>query len=240
MSHKKHPEIGAQTEAGNEELEHFPLSSYCNNRSKSVRSTLSISVAISHPRLLEALEATIQAICPPGAGASTRRVGTMVLLIGPSRVGKTTLIRLLEARLLARAQAQMERDPSFIPFASIQAAGPESSRFDWQTYYKAVLRGLQDPFVESRVASVPTRELRQAMEAALLHRKPFAVIVDEAHHLAKAASGRRLQDQLDHLKHVENTTGVSHILVGTYEMRPERQGQCSTSVQRHRCSFPKI
>jgi len=35
-------------------------------------------------------------------------------------------------------------------------------------------------------------------------------------------SGRRLQDHLDHLKHFENLSGVSHILVGTYEMRPFR------------------
>src|SRR5207253_7079724 len=79
---------------------------------------------ISHPRLQEALEAIIQAICPPGEGASTRRPGTMVLVIGPSRVGKTTLIRLLEERLLARTKALMVSDPNFIPFASILAAGP--------------------------------------------------------------------------------------------------------------------
>ena len=238
MSHKKHPEIGAQTEAGNEELEHFP-SELLQQSVEARQEYFEHQCLIEHPRLLEALEATIQAICPPGAGASTRRVGTMVLLIGPSRVGKTTLIRLLEARLLARAQAQMERDPSFIPFASIQAAGPESSRFDWQTYYKAVLRGLQDPFVDSRVASIPTRELRQAMEAALIHRKPFAVIVDEAHHLAKAASGRRLQDQLDHLKHVENTTGVSHILAGTYEMRPFRKVNAQLACRGIDVHFPR-
>src|SRR5207244_9772544 len=63
---------------------------------------------------------------------------------------------------------------------------------------------------------------REAMEAALLHRKPLAIIVDEAHHLAKATSGRRLQDQLDQLKYFENVTDVSHILVGTYELRPFR------------------
>src|SRR6266496_3247282 len=47
----------------------------------------------------------------------------------------------------------------------------------------------------------------------------YAVIVDEAHHLAKAASGRTLADQLDHLKYLENRTGICHVLVGTYEMR---------------------
>lgn len=178
---------------------------------------------IEHPRLLEALDTTIQAICPPGEGASMRRPGTIVLVIGPSRVGKTTFVRLLEERLLSQARAQMEHSPSFIPFSSITVAGVEASRFDWQAYYRAVLRGLQDPFVDGKTARIPTRELREAMEAALIHRQPIAIIVDEAHHLAKAASGRRLQDQLDHLKYFENETGVSHILVGTYELRPFRK-----------------
>lgn len=177
---------------------------------------------ISHPRLLETLDATIQAICPPGTGASVRRPGTMVLIIGPSRVGKTTFIRLLEERLLLRAKAGMLVDSTFLPFASILAEGSESNRFEWAEYYRAVLRGLQDPFVDGKVARIRTKELRAAMKTALIERKPLAIIVDEAHHLAKAARGSQLQSHLDHLKHFENETGVSHILVGTYEMRPFR------------------
>ncbi len=67
---------------------------------------------IEHPRLRQALEQILQTVCPPGEGASMRRPGTMVLVIGPPRVGKTTLIRLLEERLLAQAKSQMEQDPS--------------------------------------------------------------------------------------------------------------------------------
>jgi len=48
---------------------------------------------IEHPHLRDALEQIVQTICPPGEGARRRRPGTMVLVIGPSRVGKTTLIR---------------------------------------------------------------------------------------------------------------------------------------------------
>lgn len=186
---------------------------------------------ISHPRLQEALEAILQAICPPGEGASTRRPGTMVLVIGPSRVGKTTLIHLLEERLLARTKALMLSDPSFIPFASILAAGSGTNRFEWIEYYRAVLRALQDPFVDGKVARIRTRELREAMETALKERKPLAIIVDEAHHLAEAARGSRLQSQLNHLKHFENAAGVSHILVGTYEMRPFRKANAQLACR---------
>jgi energy-coupling factor transporter ATP-binding protein EcfA2 len=194
---------------------------------------------ISHPHLQEALETIIQAICPPGEGASTRRPGTMVLVIGPSRVGKTTLIRLLEERLLVRTKELMVSDPSFIPFASILAAGPGTNRFEWAEYYRAVLRALHDPFVDGKVARIRARELREAMETALCERKPLAIIADEAHHLAEAARGSRLQSQLNHLKHFENATGVSHILVGTYEMRPFRKVNAQLACRSVDVHFPR-
>ena len=194
---------------------------------------------ISHPRLLEALEAILQEICPPGEGASTRRPGTMVLVIGPSRVGKTTLIHLLEERLLTRTKELMLSDPSFIPFASILAAGTGTNRFEWAEYYRAVLRALRDPFVDGKVARIRARELREAMETALCERKPLAIIVDEAHHLAEAARGSRLQSQLNHLKHFENATGASHILVGTYEMRPFRKANAQLACRSVDVHFPR-
>ena len=194
---------------------------------------------ISHPRLQEALETITQAICPPGDGASTRRPGTMVLVIGPSRVGKTTLIRLLEERLLARTKALLVSNPSFIPFASILAAGPGTGRFEWADYYRAVLRALHDPFVDGKVARIRVRELREAMETALCERSPLAIIVDEAHHLAEAARGSRLQSQLNHLKHFENAAGVSHILVGTYEMRPFRKVNAQLACRSIDVHFPR-
>jgi hypothetical protein len=194
---------------------------------------------IEHPRLMDALEAILQAICAPGDGARTRRPGTMVLGIGPSRVGKTTLIRLLEERLLAYAKAQMQRDPTFIPLVSITAPEPGSGRFDWIDFYKPVLRQLGNPFVDSDTARIPTRQMREALEAAYLERKPLAIIVDEAHHLAKVRSGRRLQDHLDHLKYFENLTGVSHILVGTYEMRPFRKVNPQLACRSVDVHFPR-
>ena len=193
---------------------------------------------IAHPRLTETVEATIQAVCPADDGAR-RRPGTMVLVIGPSRVGKTTFIRLLEARLAVQATAQMRADPAFIPFASILATGPASGRFEWADYYRAILRALQDPFVDGNLARLRTRDLHDAMTTALRERGPRAVIVDEAQHLAKAANGRRLQDHLDHLKHVENATGVSHVLVGTYEMRPFRTVNAQLACRGVDVHFPR-
>src|SRR6266568_6252092 len=238
MSAKNPPENSQETEQVPDEPEYFPPELL----EQSVEARLDYfeeRCLIEHPRLLEALELIIQAICSPGEGASKRRPGTMVLVIGPSRVGKTTLIHLLEERLLARVKAQMQQDQSFIPFASITAPEPGSGRFDWIDYYKPVLRQLGNPFVGSQAALIRARELREAMEEALRYRAPLAIIVDEAHHLAKARSGRRLQDNLDHLKHIENVTGVSHVLVGTYEMRPFRTVNAQLACRSVDVHFPR-
>ena len=194
---------------------------------------------IEHPRLLEALDAILEAICAPGEGIHMRRPGTIVLVIGPSRVGKTTLIHLLEERLLAYARAQMLCDPTFIPLASITAPEPGSGRFEWTDFYQPVLRQLGNPFVDSPTHPLRARQMREALVAAYQERKPLAIIVDEAHHLAEAARGSRLQSQLNHLKNFENLTGVSHVLVGTYAMRPFRKVNAQLALRSVDVHFPR-
>ena len=194
---------------------------------------------IEHPRLLEALDAILDAICAPGEDVLTRRPGTIVLVIGPARVGKTTLIHLLEERLLAYAAARMRTDTHFIPFASITAPEAGSGRFDWIDFYRPVLRQLGNPFVDSPTHPIRARQMREATEAAYLERKPLAIIVDEAHHLAESTRGSRLVTQLNHLKNFENTTGVSHILVGTYEMRPFRKVNPQLALRSIDVHFPR-
>src|SRR6266849_6042774 len=238
MSDKNPPENSQETEQVPDEPEYFPLQLL----EQSVEARLDYfeeRCLIEHPRLLEALELIIQAICSPGEGASKRRPGTMVLVIGPARVGKTTLIRLLEERLLTYAAARMRTDPHFIPFASITAPESGSGRFEWIDFYRPVLRQLGNPFVDSPTHPIRARQMREATEAAYLERKPLAIIVDEAHHLAEAARGSRLQSQLNHLKNFENTTGVSHILVGTYEMRPFRKVNPQLACRSIDVHFPR-
>jgi hypothetical protein len=65
-------------------------------------------------------------------------------------------------------------------------------------------------------------EIRYALESALLHRRPAAFFIDEAQHLAKIKSGRKLQDQLDSIKSLASLTNTVHVLVGTYELLPFR------------------
>jgi len=192
---------------------------------------------IEHPYLEKALDEILHAICSPGEELDLKRLGLMALVIGPTRVGKTTLIKKLQEKLHERAKRRMLSDPDFIPFAFIDLHG--SGRFEWIGYYKAVLRQLRDPFLDLRIASLRTRDFLEAMEEALIRRKPYAVIVDEAQHLAKAASDRMRQEQLDQLKSIENRTGVSHVLVGTYAMRPFRKANAQLAGRSIDVHFPR-
>src|SRR5579883_238569 len=82
-------------------------------------------------------------------------------------------------------------------------------------------------------------ELRHAMEDALVRRGVRAVILDEAQHLLKVASGVKLIDQLDWLKSMTNTTGVLHVLTGTYELLALRNLNGQTARRGLEIHFPR-
>lgn len=190
--------------------------------------------ATSHTLLAEVDKQISRAIHEPAGFA-------FVLLYGPSGVGKTMLIRQLEHR------AGVVREPAFAGFAGglrhphpfapvplllLEARPPDGATFNRAEYYQVALKQLgeypYDPSWEQKKGRGKdakfndSAELRQIYEAALQRRGVRTIILDEAQHLLKLASGVKLVDQLDWLKSMTNTTGVLHILTGTYELLPLR------------------
>lgn len=191
------------------------------------------SYTIAHPRLTAISDTLMRAIQEP-AGRS------LILVIGPTGVGKTTLRLRVEQELKERFLAAREADPGRIPVVAIEAAAPDSGNFSWKDYYRRTLQALEEPLIDYKIdyasrhicrnqgggLTIASRagspELRQAMEKALQHRRPSAVLIDEAQHLTKIASGRRLGDQLDCIKSLASFTGCVHVLIGTYDLLPCR------------------
>jgi adenylate kinase family enzyme len=184
---------------------------------------------VAHPHLKAIHQALTKAIQQP-SGAS------LVLVFGPTGVGKTTLRLRIEQQLAEEARNTKDYVPGNIPVASIEATSPETGDFRWKDYYMRALQALDDPFLDHRIdyrlknarrnkdgqviigSNVPICDLRWAVEQALRLRHPKAFIVDEAQHLRKISGGKRLLDQMDILKSLANVTDTVHVLIGTYEL----------------------
>ena len=180
---------------------------------------------MAHPRLLEARDELVDAI----DGAAP---GSLVFLLGPTGVGKTTLRMKVENLLAQQMAPVMAADPGRLPLVSIEVVPPETGRFRWRDYFSRMLTAMNEPLIAFKnirrprcipadIAPAPilcSAELGYAVEQALRHRRPPVVFVDEAQHLARIASGRRLSDQLDVIKSIANRTETVHVLLGTYEL----------------------
>jgi hypothetical protein len=184
---------------------------------------------VAHQRLKEVHASLLHALRYP-AGVS------LILVVGPTGVGKTTLRRRIERQLLEDAQTSPTYSPGHIPVVGLEVAAPDGRNFNWKDYYTRALLALDEPFIADKVTyevcdmhrdehgrlvlgrSLTIPDLRRALEKTLLYRQPRAFIVDEAQHFRKMASGRRLLDQMDNLKSLASMTNTVHVLVGTYEL----------------------
>jgi energy-coupling factor transporter ATP-binding protein EcfA2 len=196
------------------------------NRPAAERLAYFRSYTVAHPLLKEADAALKRAIQEPAGGS-------LVFVLGPTGVGKTTLRLRIEQYLKEAFLSEAKEDVGRIPVIGVEAVAPDSGNFNWKDYYQRALRALEEPLVRHKIDygrqdphAFPNRtagtELRYALEQALRFRRPAAVMVDEAQHLTKMASGRKLSDQLDSLKSLASLTSCVHVLIGTYELLPCR------------------
>jgi hypothetical protein len=205
---------------------------------------------VKHPKLKEVYKALMRVIKEPAGGS-------LIFVYGPSGVGKTTLRLKVEQKLIEEALPSLERDRGRVPVVGVEAVAPDTRNFNWKDYYKRALKALEEPLIDHKFdygargiyrnslgkmvieSNAVSPNLRMALENALKNRKPDVFFIDEAHHIGKVASGRKLQDQLDCLKSLANMTSILHGLLGTYELLTFRNlsGQLSRrSVDIH---FPR-
>jgi hypothetical protein len=182
---------------------------------------------VAHPLLMEAKEKLLGVIQQPSRNS-------LVMVFGPTGVGKTTLRLKVEQVLTQDLLSELTVDCARIPVVSVDTIAPPSGNFNWRDHFKRVLCAMDEPLVDykqrlplssaasgvrfTRCPSVHEEEYHHAVEQALRFRRPAAVLLDEAQHLAKMASGRRLQDQLDVIKSIANRTQTVHVLFGTYDL----------------------
>ncbi|PTL35293.1 hypothetical protein CLG94_10320 [Candidatus Methylomirabilis limnetica] len=195
---------------------------------------------MGHPHLVAAKDRLLAAI-------RELEPNSLVLVLGPTGVGKTTLKNGIEKELTKGLQEAMVTDPGRMPFISVEAVAPESGNFNWRDYFRRLLLQGAEPLVDHKRKGSLTEEegmpvlplipgtrrtgaeYQHAVEQLLRCRRPEAVLIDEAQHLAIMVSGRKLSDQLDVIKSLANRSSTPHVLFGTYGLLPFRNlsGQLS-------------
>ena len=163
--------------------------------------------------------------------------GSIITICGPSGVGKTKLKTHLEKEILRISELKMEEEPGHIPLVSLDAIAPESGNFNWKDFFKRVLMFMQEPLIKQKRKSTMSREavselnalglrknaagaeLRLALESCFKNRCPKVFIIDEAQHILITHSTRQLSNQLNTLKSIADCTGVTQVLIGTYDLR---------------------
>jgi GTPase SAR1 family protein len=184
---------------------------------------------VRHRNLELAYNQVLRAIREP-AGAS------IILVMGPSGVGKTTLLRLVEKNILEESLPQMELDPGWIPIVCVEAVAPGKDTFRWKDFYKRTLIAIDEPLIQEKISysedgirrdsegklivkSRATEDsLRLAMEQALSHRRPYTLAVDEFQDIGKMASQKVLEAHMDSIKSAVNTTKIPWTGFGTYQL----------------------
>lgn len=177
---------------------------------------------IAHPKLKMAFKDLEDNI-------SVAEKNEILLIYGPSGVGKSTLFKKIIEHYYKIHLEEMVRDKGFIPIVGEEAIAPDDGRFDWKDFYIRSLCSLHEPLINhKKIVHVNSKELnqtvnsknayRRAMENALIYRKPRAFLIDEAQHISRIARGRSLRNQMDILKSLASVSLVPFVLFGTYEI----------------------
>jgi energy-coupling factor transporter ATP-binding protein EcfA2 len=177
---------------------------------------------VAHPALVRVDAELSEVLADPGPTL-------LVLLVGPTGVGKTTLLQALTARILEREADDLRRNPARIPIAGLSVIQTENGRFDEADYYRRALAALHEPLIQRKIAAhdfasnpllkPPPRlasvaDLRRLLERVLVWRGPLAFWLDNAHALASGW----VEQRLEWLRSLADATNTPHGLAGTYDL----------------------
>lgn len=188
----------------------------------------SVGQRIRHPRIAGSID-ECQLMLTAGSSAN------LILICGPTGVGKSTLGDfLVETELKNQANA-MAINPGLIPAIRVEAPASGERDFSWRLFYQRILSALEgeldaprtaygvDPATGRVIRPLGPQNnrlsgLRTAVERSLRNRGTRFIVVDEAAHMMRQCHPTRLEQQLDTLKSLSNEYGVQWILLGSYDL----------------------
>ncbi len=188
------------------------------------------NLKIKHTRIAH-LMSDLHTLVYPGSQDS------LLLVCGPTGVGKSTLAHYVVETSLQSNEEQMSVNAGLIPAVYIEAPSSGENEFSWRLFYSKILTQLDPEFmhqmprasfgidiesgrmVRPRTSSGQSlASLRTAVERGLRARGTQLLVIDEAAHIIRQTSARRLEIQLDTLKSLANACGAQILLIGAYDL----------------------
>jgi hypothetical protein len=165
-----------------------------------------------------------------------RRAGQgFIFVVGPTRIGKTTVLEYMVNQLIEESIDEMLGDPGCIPVAWMETS-PYQRGYDWKDHWIGCLEAIKEPLILQKTAhgsldseserntrafireSKTVTILRRAFEGAARHRKLRVFCVDEAQHLTLVPYSKMYRAQLEIIKSVASHSKAMHVLFGTYDL----------------------
>ncbi|WP_088104110.1 TniB family NTP-binding protein [Halalkalibacter urbisdiaboli] len=178
---------------------------------------------MGHPKLVKSYEDLMEKF------ETLSGKGKVLLVYGPSGVGKSTLLKKVRSEFFNKYYEEMTEDKGLIPVLSMETFAPEDGKFDWIDFYFEALRNLQEILIEDKRlplteigVTIPTdktkRKLRNALVNAVKYRKVKVILIDEAQHMTKVGNSKGLRNHMDAIKSLASKLEIPIILFGTYEL----------------------
>ena len=191
-------------------------------------------VKIRHPFMRTVLEQAFDVVTS-SAGAD------IVIVAGPSGVGKTTLGLALTKVLRGHYSQKSDASEGCIPVMFCSAVPATRGFFDWRDFYIRLLNHSGEVLVDRKIRvpinlelfpeprnqielqSEAPPTLRRSVEKCLRERGTKVLVIDESHHILMVDQ-KALEIQFENLKSLAEQAGVRIVMLGTYRLLDIRDG----------------